>query len=260
MIEADSPRTHEAGMWYLRYLVWIALIAVILGTVIIRIRLLDVPLEHDEGEYAYAGQLILQKIWPYQSPSLYKYKMPAIYFIYAVILAVFGQTHSAVHAGLLVANIATIIFLFLLTKKLLGSLAAITAAAAFSILSMSSSVLGFFAHAEHFVLLAALIGIWFLLQAMDSYRWWKLSISGLLLGLGYLIRQHGAAFALFAAIYLLWVLFKNFKNSPSKIICRFLILCSGMIFPIALTFAAIFAAGRMEKFWFWTFTYAAKTM
>ena len=34
--------------------------------VAIRIRLLGIPLERDEGEYAYAGQLILQGVPPYK--------------------------------------------------------------------------------------------------------------------------------------------------------------------------------------------------
>jgi len=43
------------------------LLAVALLTVgFIRLRLLDLPLERDEGEYAYAGQLILQGTPPYQ--------------------------------------------------------------------------------------------------------------------------------------------------------------------------------------------------
>ena len=38
---------------------WISLAMIILGLVIaIRLRLLGIPLERDEGEYAYAGQLI----------------------------------------------------------------------------------------------------------------------------------------------------------------------------------------------------------
>lgn len=33
---------------------------------LIRVRLLNFPLERDEGEYAYSGQLMLQCIAPYQ--------------------------------------------------------------------------------------------------------------------------------------------------------------------------------------------------
>ena len=44
----------------------IAIFLVILLVAGIRFRLLEMPLERDEGEYAYAGQLILQGIPPYE--------------------------------------------------------------------------------------------------------------------------------------------------------------------------------------------------
>ncbi|MHC4424424.1 MAG: hypothetical protein ACYSWR_07145, partial [Planctomycetota bacterium] len=82
-----------------RYWVWCVLLAVVLLTAAIRIRLREVPLERDEGEYAYGGQLILQGL-PSDAP-LYNIK-PGIYIAYALIQAVFGQTHRGIHIGLLV--------------------------------------------------------------------------------------------------------------------------------------------------------------
>lgn len=87
-------------------IVFWGLISVVLVTSAIRIRLLSVPLERDEGEYAYAGQLILQGIPPYT--LAYNMKMPGIYAIYAGILSVFGQTQTSIHLGLLVFNLAAI--------------------------------------------------------------------------------------------------------------------------------------------------------
>ena len=43
----------------------------------VRVRLLDFPLCNDEGEYAYAGQLIREGIPPYQFAC--NMKMPGIY-------------------------------------------------------------------------------------------------------------------------------------------------------------------------------------
>ena len=43
---------------------WLGLLLVLLIVGFIRIRLLATPLERDEGEYAYAGQLILQASRP----------------------------------------------------------------------------------------------------------------------------------------------------------------------------------------------------
>jgi len=70
---------------------WSALFIIIVLAGIVRYGLLDVPFERDEGEYAYAGQLMLQGIPPYQEVS--NMKLPGIYAAYALLLAVFGQTH-----------------------------------------------------------------------------------------------------------------------------------------------------------------------
>src|ERR1051326_6227468 len=99
----------------------------------IRWRLRDMPLERDEGEYAYAGQLLLQGIPPYQ--LAYNMKLPGTYFAYAAILAVFGQTSSGIHLGLLVVNAATILLVFLLAARLLGTLAGAVAAITYAVLS-----------------------------------------------------------------------------------------------------------------------------
>jgi hypothetical protein len=44
---------------------WILLCFVVLAAGLIRVRLLNVPFERDEGEDAYAGQLILSGVPPY---------------------------------------------------------------------------------------------------------------------------------------------------------------------------------------------------
>src|ERR1700731_3714984 len=91
---------------------WWVLAATVLGlTIAIRIRLLGIPLERDEGEYAYAGQLMLQGIPPYR--LAYNMKFPGTYAAYALILAVFGQTPAGVHLGVLVVNAMTVFLVFL---------------------------------------------------------------------------------------------------------------------------------------------------
>jgi hypothetical protein len=65
--------------------------------VAIRIRLLGIPLERDEGEYAYAGQLILQGIPPYK--LAYTMKVRGTYVGYSLIMSIFGQNIYATHLG-----------------------------------------------------------------------------------------------------------------------------------------------------------------
>jgi len=50
----------------LRYFCYAMLALVLVIFAAIRIRLRDTPLQRDEGEYAYAGQLMLQGIPPYK--------------------------------------------------------------------------------------------------------------------------------------------------------------------------------------------------
>src|SRR6266478_1003788 len=58
---------------------WILLAVVIAVVVFIRIHLLAIPLERDEGEYAYAGQLMLQGIAPYK--LAYNVKFPGTCYL-----------------------------------------------------------------------------------------------------------------------------------------------------------------------------------
>src|SRR5256886_15580632 len=93
----------------------------------IRWRLRDLPLERDEGEYAYAGQLILQGIPPYV--LAYNVKFPGTYAAYAVIMSIFGQTVTGIHLGLLLVNAATVILIFFLGRQLISSTVGLAAAA-----------------------------------------------------------------------------------------------------------------------------------
>ena len=106
---------------------WWALATIVFTLIVaIRIRLLGIPLERDEGEYAYAGQLILQGIPPYK--LAYNMKFPGTYAAYALIMSIFGQTIHAIHLGLLLVNVATIALIFFLGRRLINTMAGVTAA------------------------------------------------------------------------------------------------------------------------------------
>src|SRR5271163_3364163 len=79
--------------------VWATLAVALLFSVAIRYRLREMPLERDEGEYAYAGQLMLQGIAPYT--LAYTMKLPGTPSAYAALMAVFGQTMAGIRIGLI---------------------------------------------------------------------------------------------------------------------------------------------------------------
>ncbi len=235
---------------------WVRLIALALILAVFpimlfsRLRLRETPLERDEGEYAYAGQLILQGIPPYSLAC--NMKLPGTYAAYAVIMAVFGQTMSGIRLGLLLANAATALLLYLLGRRLLSKDVGLAAAAAYALLSFCLAVMGTAAHATHFVVLPALAGLLLLLCAMESGRATTILWSGVLFGVAFLAKQHGMFFAMFAAGWLLW----KHPGGWARTIRRLAIFGAAAALPFALTCLILWWAGVFPKFWFWTFSYA----
>src|SRR3954453_3303452 len=126
----DGPKlaTKTAAKIFIPRWVTVSCLVVILGfAAFVRFRLPNIPLERDEGEYAYAGQLMLQGIPPYK--LAYNMKLPGTYVAYALILALFGQTPSGIHLGVLIVNSATVFLVFLLALRLAGLTAAVVAGA-----------------------------------------------------------------------------------------------------------------------------------
>lgn len=223
----------------------------------IRWRLRDMPLERDEGEYAYAGQLILQGIPPYQ--LAYNMKFPGTYAAYAVIMGIFGETAAGIRIGLLLANALTILLVYALSKRLSGALAGVVAGASYALLSVEPWVNGFAGHATHFVVLAAIAGLWLLLQGIEEERDWKIFSAGLLLGLALVMKQPGAAFAAFGGLYLFLHLLRTGGRSRERwrgSICQMAWLGAGVMMPFIITCLVLWRAGVFAKFWFWTFAYA----
>lgn len=256
----NSDRVLQAAWLVLAGVVFLVLIS-------IRIRLLGIPLERDEGEYAYAGQLLLHGIPPYQ--LAYNMKFPGTYAVYAVIMAIFGQTIAGIHLGLLLANLATITLIFLVGWRLFSVLAGVAAASAYAFLCMSPSVLGLAANTEHFVILPVLGGTLLLLRkkweaTLDvvhqpgasselAPRW--LFASGLLFGIALLMKQPAIFFILFGAVYLV-VSDVHLSLRRGRILLRNLVFWIGVILPFALTCLLLWHAGVLDNFWFWTVTYA----
>jgi len=241
---------------------WWALATIVFTLVVaIRIRLLGIPLERDEGEYAYAGQLILQGIPPYE--LAYNMKFPGTYAAYALIMSTFGQTIHAIHLGLLLINVATIALIFLVGRRLMNTMAGVTAAASYAVLSVSPSVLGLAAHATNFVVLPVLGGILLLLkeqrvtafQPSQPKQLVRLFASGLLFGIGTLMKQPGLLFISFGAIYIVWNDL-NRRLSLNRMLLRILIFVAGAAVPPGVTFLILWRARVFDKFWFWTITYA----
>src|SRR5436309_1014927 len=177
---------------------WILPALIMAGAAALRLHLLHVPLDRDEREYAYVARLLLDRIPPFA--DAHNMKMPGIYAVYSVLLTVFGSTHTAIHLGLLFANALSIALVFLLGRRLMDATAGVAAAATYALLTLSETVLGSAANAEHFVVPLALSALVLLDSARERSHLTRLLLAGLLLGLAVLVKQHGVFFLAFALL------------------------------------------------------------
>jgi hypothetical protein len=249
--EGGTARQQKNTVW--PFLLRAVALAVIVLVVCVRIRLLDVPLERDEGEYAYTGQLILQGIPPFRLSS--NMKLPGTDAAYALSMAVFGQTSAGVHAGLLIVNLGAIALLFFLGRRLFGEAAGWVASASYALLTLGTGVLGTSAHATHFVVVPALGATLLMLRWNDSRRMAALFWSGLLYGLAVVMKQPGALFAIFGALYLLWTQRCHLRSGWRAVLLRFAVFALAVCLPLAITCLILWRAAVFPRFWFWTVTY-----
>lgn len=233
---------------------WLPLVALIIFVVIVRGHLLDVPLERDEGGYAYSGQLILKGIPPYELTN--DIHLPGPYMFYAVFMAAFGMSAVGIHIGLLIVNIATIILIFYLLRYMFSALAGFVAACTYAILSLSQSVFGIQAHVTHFIAFFVVAGTIILFRAIDKEKNILFFYSGILFGMAFLMKHSGFFFIIFGILYILLMQWQIRPLTWKKIFAKCALYLLGAIMPFVVTCLFLFFLGVFEKFWFWTFTCA----
>jgi hypothetical protein len=229
--------------------VWFLLLLVLILNFAIRWRLREMPLERDEGEYAYAGQLLLQGIPPYQ--LAWNMKFPGVYFGYAGLMAAFGQTPTGIHAGVILVTSLSIVLVFLIGRKWMGDAGGLMAAAFFTLLSSLPAAYGMAGHATHFVVLFACAGAWCLLVADETQsRKWTF-LSGTAFGVAILMKQPAVTFFASGGLWLLWQNLSAKRDLP-----RMGIFVAGTALPLALMAVALAGSGVWQRFDFWTIEYA----
>jgi hypothetical protein len=230
------------------------MIVVLVFVAAARLRLLAFPLERDEGEYAYAGQLMLQGIPPYE--LAYNMKFPGTYAAYAVIMKLFGESPAGIHFGILCMTTLTALMLFWLGKKILDETAGIVAATSYAVLAASPTMLGLAGHATHFAAFFATTGLCFLWLARQNGKWPVALASGVLFGSAILMKQHAAIIAAWAGVAFATTIFRRKEIFFPKRLASVAALGFGILLPFGLCCLILWHARVFGNFWFWTVDYA----
>ena len=237
---------------------WVCLMLVLAATAALRTGLLDIPLERDEGEYAYVGQRMLAGEAPYA--GAYTLKWPGTHAAYAASMALFGESLRGVRLGFMLVNLATIALLFALARRLAGPWGGVAAALTYAALSTHSGLLGQAGHATHYVVLCTVAAL--ALTPRDPHRDGEAGpgrhlLAGALLGCAVLMKQTGIFFALFGVVVPLLQPSSDSAPGPRrKVLAAVAWRVLGALLPIAATCGWLAAEGVFDTFWFWTVTYA----
>jgi hypothetical protein len=246
-MQKSAPLRSRSATWG----VWVLLGAILVAAFLIRWRLRVCPLERDEGEYAYIGRLLLEGVAPYGVAG--NHKFPGTYLAYAAIMALFGETTTAIHIGLLIVNLITAALLFFLGRRLAGNVAGLAATAAWVVTSVSPGVFGNAAHLTHFVMLAVVAGSLLLWRGLETEKSWPLIIGGICLGASVVVRQTSLIFVVFGVVFF-WLAVRRTREGATA--SAVLVAASSAI-PLAATVLWLWIAGVLPEFWRWTITEAA---
>ena len=142
------------------------MLAAILAFAALRVPYVSVPLERDEGEYAYIAWRWLEGDVPYR--DAFDQKPPAVFAVYALAFATLGQSVEAIHVFLYLWTAGTAALLYLLVRRLAGELPAALALLAFAVASADVRVLAHAANTEIFMLLPLTGSVLCLARALES--------------------------------------------------------------------------------------------
>ena len=230
------------------------MVAVLVLIAMVRLHLLNFPLERDEGEYAYSGQLMLQGIPPYK--LAFNMKFPGTYAMYALIMFLFGETPAGIHFGVTIITTLTALMLYWLGKRMLDPTAGMVAATTYAVLAANTALFGLAGHATHFAASFAIAGLCLMWKARQTARWQTTGAAGFMCGMATLMKQHAAIIGVWAFGTFVWDNLRKNRAAGIRPLWNPAAFAAGAALPLGLCGLTLWCAGVFNPFWFWTVAYA----
>jgi hypothetical protein len=159
--------------------VWVVAVAAALLFLALRIPYLDLPLERDEGEYAYVAQHLLEPDFvPYR--DAFVHKPPGAFLVYFLALHTSGESVREIRLFALLWMAATLLAVAHLGHRLAGPLAGAFAGLAFAAASSAPSLLGPSTNTEMLLLLPLVASLSVALRAGETGRLGAWALAGAL--------------------------------------------------------------------------------
>jgi hypothetical protein len=169
----------------------------------VRLPLLGVPFERDEGEYAYIGWRLGHNELPYR--DWVDQKPPAIFWVYRAALSLPLDPVRAVHFAALLFAATSTCALFFLARRFIDPFWAFGSAALLAFLSVDPFAQGTAANAELFMVLPLILSQIAFLNAVENSRKTSILVCGALIGIAIAFKPVAAVnWCLQIALYLIF--------------------------------------------------------
>ncbi len=235
-------------------LAWLVIVVVFVS---LRINLISIPLDRDEGNFGYTGQVILDGGIPYR--DVYDHKPPVVFYLYAAALMLFPPTPTGIHIFLHLYNLMTLVVIFLAVKMYTGRLrSALWAALVFGVFSSVPSIQGFTASSEMLMLLPVCLGLLFAVAAVRRHRLAYAFLSGLSAAVACWTKQTGIFLGCFL---LLFIVMSHLTGKPPENRNIGLAVRSGLVWLLGFTTVSLLIVtyfsyqGVLDEFFYWSFVH-----
>lgn len=221
-------------------IVVLPLLAATAIAVFMRWPILSLPLERDEGAYAYIAARWLHGSLPYR--DMFDHKPPLLYLLYmpALLLGPPGPFGIRMWASLLF--LLQLPLMFWLGYRAWGRGADSMAILIYAVIGSAFSLQGLVFNSEQALALPALAALAILLQAIESEHWaWSLAY-GVCLGLVGLIKP-------LAVPFLLPIMLLSRARTPGKRLWRLVIALGGLAIPWLALLGWWGAQGALRPLW-----------
>jgi len=189
-------------------------IIILIGYFFLRLNLIHIPLNRDEGGFAYFGRFFSDGGILYQ--DFYDNKPPGVWFIYAGLYYVAPFTPAGIHWSLHIYNLITLLVLGILAYKLFNVSSALWTMAIFAIVSSEPFIEGFSASVEMFMLLPVVASLLLCISGSEKERYSLFFFSGLFSAAAFWIKQPALIFTFFLLIYIIASWMKQHHSVPVK--------------------------------------------
>jgi 4-amino-4-deoxy-L-arabinose transferase-like glycosyltransferase len=220
--------------------------SLVLIVVAVRAPLLPIPLERDEGEYAYIAWRLGYNELPYR--DWFDQKPPAVFYVYRLAVMLPFEAVRAIHFVALLFSATSACALFFLGLRFMGRFWAWLAAAVFAILAVDPLLEGTAANTELFMLCPLILSQIALVTAINRQKKTVLFmlLAGALTGVAFMFKQ--VAIVNWLLLTALYPLFVRGENRLRAAISFAAWSAAGLSTVLGLVVLYFFAEGGLRDF------------